>query len=180
MATIVTKKDIKLAFADAIIGGIMVVFGMVVRFWAIPNHIKYNLQIPHVTPEFFPEVFSIFLSLLGVALFLSSYFKYTHLRASWDSIPDKDRDTESQEDMISFKIVSFSVLLAAFIYAITLSSIGFMVGTTVLVFVLFKLFGGKKIWQGLLTSVCTSTALWFFFRVYLHVGLPTGRFWLRG
>ena len=83
-------------------------------------------------------------------------------------------------ERIPIKPVSFVVLLVALLYTFLLPWVGFLLGTPLLVFVLFKLLGGEKWWQGVILSACVTAILWWFFRIYLHVALPMGfleEFW---
>jgi hypothetical protein len=167
-----STKGLDPHLGDIFSGAIVVLLGLVLRFWAIPRYIKYNIKVAVLAPESFPAAFSLMLILLGVILLTQGWLQYRTKK-----LVHKAEGQSSELKKITMKPVSFVVLLVAFIYVNLLYPIGYPLATVLLIVVLFKFLGGKKMWQGILLGICTSAATWWFFRIYLMVALPSGRIW---
>lgn len=177
----VFKRGLDSKLADAFAGGFVILFGLWLNFWAIPRYIVYERQFPVLSPESVPAGVSLILVLLGAVMLVKGLLQYR----TWKQVEQQaqaKKDTKALEAIrqksrrVSIKPVAFVVLLLTILYACFLTEVGFLLGTCVLIFVLFKLLGGKKWWQGAILSVGTVAALWVFFRLYLHIALPEGFF----
>lgn len=169
--------------ADVFGAGFIIIFGLWLNFWAIPHYIISKFKFAGPPPEAIPSIFSLLMVLLGIGLLVTSLLSYLAFRGR-QQLAQTKKDTKALETMVqksrrvSMRPIAFVTLLLALLYTIFLREAGFLLGTSVLIIVLFKLFGGKKWWQGAILGVCVSGILWGVFRIYLHVALPTG-FWER-
>ncbi|MGI6574887.1 MAG: tripartite tricarboxylate transporter TctB family protein [bacterium] len=134
-----STKGLDPHLGDIFSGAMVVLLGLVLRFWAIPRYIKYNIKVAVLAPESFPAAFSLMLILLGVILLTQGWLQYRTKK-----LVHKAEGQSSELKKITMKPVSFVVLLVAFIYVNLLYPIGYPLATVLLIVVLFKFLGGKE------------------------------------
>lgn len=144
---------------DAMAGSLIVLFAFWIRFWAIPRYVSHEVT-GGLSSGTVPSALSLILIVLGAYLVVRSVWQLRH--------------AGPLQRKMSVRLTSFVVLLAALVYAVSLERVGFLFGTPLLVFVVFKLLGGKKWWQGVILSVCVTGIFWGVFRIGFHIALPSG------
>lgn len=144
--------------ADRIVALVLVVLGMWV-FWQASQITFFSDEL--LGPSFFPKFLAVFLIFLGLLLLLRTF-----LVSEFSKI---DVDIQG-----SGKILA--VILASVIYLLTLTSVGFLITTPLLMFVLMMLLTRGNLLIKIGFSVLFPLVAWMIFKEFLKIPLPWGIF----
>ncbi|MFZ7104229.1 MAG: tripartite tricarboxylate transporter TctB family protein [Peptococcaceae bacterium] len=109
----------------------------------------------------FPKIFAWVLVLIGLWRLVFFMIKGTDKNAVLNV---------EQIDMI--KLLAGTVVI--FAYVILLPLLGYLITTTVSIFLLIYLLGKPKVQTALLCSLAATVVIWTVFDKFLHVPLPSG------
>ncbi len=114
-------------------------------------------------PGFFPFYLGAALGLVALALLL---------RAAWRGGSEAAASAEADEGLQRWKVPV--TLAALFVYAFVLEPLGFVVGTALLIFFLFRVIEGYSWAMAVGGSILTAGFSYALFKVWLGVQLPAG------
>ncbi len=150
---------------DAIAGSLIFLFGLWIKFWAIPRYVNHEATWG-LSSATVPSALSLVLIVLGA---------YLAVRSIWQL-----RHAKSRQKMF-VGLTPFVILLVSLVYAVFFNRVGFLLSTPWLVFAAFKLLGGEKWWHGIILGICVTGILWVVFRIGFNIGLPAGPLeWILG
>lgn len=153
-------RGIHMPLADLVAGVFVFVVGLILYFWAVPFHISESFSAREgIGPKTFPSAFSLLTAGLGVFLALKGHWEIRHHKTG---------------DLVEFSPIALVILGIGLLFSFFLVWGGFLLVNTLSMFVLFKVFGGKKGWQGLLLGFGVTVCLYLFFSTYLDLAIPWG------
>ena len=145
---------------DQWLGITFIGFSLLLNFVLIPTSIPVVRGFGSST-RLFPRIFSILIGVVGASLLFSRSPTGETERSSLDKI------------QLVRVFVIFSLALG---YVLLIRIIGFVVATTLFLFVVIWFFGERRWYLCLATSIVTSFAIKYILALPLRISLPTGLF----
>lgn len=163
------KITVNYNFANIVCGAVVLIFGLVFYFYAVPYHISESFSaLSSIGPKTFPSAFSFALMVLGVALLYKSHKNYQVVQKL------KKEGTPVKDEVITFSGIALIIAVIGIVYTALLETGGYIIINTITMVGFYYMFGGKSWWKGILLGVGVSLALWLFFAVYLDLAIPRG------
>lgn len=146
---------------DFYLGLTILAFGLTLIFWLTPNFVGNPLAQSHlkVNPGTFPDLVGYLLIFLSLLLIYQS--PRTSLMVS-----------RSQDKRFSWTILIFIGFIFVF-YFISLL-IGMLPASMIIIFVLMRIYGYKKMWVSIIISLLLPILLFIFFEKVAQVQVPRG------
>lgn len=133
-----------------------------------------KMTTTQIGPAFMPQVISILIALVSLAVIYEGYKKVKAGKEVDSSI--KNDDAEGTDKGVSYKPVIVSFILMAF-YVVIMPVIGFLITTAVFMFIQMMVLSSKLERRWLLfavVSVVSSVIIYYVFRNVFYIMLPSG------
>ena len=143
---------------DQWLGITFICVSLMLNFVLIPHSIPVVRGYGSST-RLFPRIFSILIGVVGASLLFS--------RSHTD---ESERPSLDKSQLIRVFVI-FSLALG---YIVLIRTIGFVVATTLFLFIVIWFFGERRWYLCLATSVITSFAIKYILALPLGISLPTG------
>lgn len=156
-----------------LIAGLFVLFlGLILYFWAVPMYISESFSaMKEIGPKTFPSAFSLVMAGLAAILVIKSYQEAKKVRTSCSS----NHETQGA-DLITFTPMALVILVVGLLFSAMLKLGGYILVNTFSILILYKMFGGRSWWKGILLGISVTICIYLFFATYLDLAIPLG--WL--
>ncbi|MCM3759535.1 tripartite tricarboxylate transporter TctB family protein [Alkalihalobacillus oceani] len=139
----------------------------------------YTLQIPassstSIGPEFWPRVVLISLAIMGIVLLIKSLREMKRPAIVEESISETEKVEEEFEVEEVHKSRYLIIILALFVYILSLSFIGFVPTTPFMLIGIALIIGMRKWYSMALTGVLGTACFIYLFANTLNIPLPRG------
>ncbi|MDN4493489.1 tripartite tricarboxylate transporter TctB family protein [Ureibacillus aquaedulcis] len=133
------------------------------------------MTVSDIGPEFLPRIVAITLFILSISLFIKAYVQKKkegeiQIAEEIESVPQK----ESKKEIY---LLVITTLILIVLYLIVLPSLGFLIATTVYLYIQIYLMAPADKRNHIkigLVSVLSSTIIYFVFRNVFYLMLPSG------
>ena len=153
--------SIKEGKAEIYLGIFFTVMGIIFLTLIIPNQIKY-IEGAYPQPRFFPNLIMAIQTVLGIALGIGGYRKVKAKKEGQEEYTFKWKE-------VRLVLITLGILI---VYVIALDFIPYLPATIIATGALITVFGQKKIWKIVLTSVLVPSIIYFGMTYGLQVKLP--------
>ncbi len=149
---------------DMVSGLIFIGFSLCLLFWLIPQGIvePKNVRYAALSPSYYPKIIAFVLLILGVVIIIQSYFRF-----------GKKWGDEYTLHAKGFHRTSLFIA-TLIIYAGTLNILGFVLGSSLALFVSMTIAGERNYWIILGIALILPMALYLFFLKIARIPIPTG------
>jgi hypothetical protein len=164
------RRGIHLSLANLIAGVFVFFLGLILYFWAVPFHISSSFSaMKGIGPKTFPSAFSLIVAGLGAILVFKGYPELKRSRSAGS--PEHGLQGEA---FVRFTLMALVILAVGLLYSALLKSGGYLLVNTLSILILFKMFGGRQWWKGLLLGIGVTVCIYLFFGTYLDLAIPLG------
>lgn len=149
---------------DMVSGLIFIVFSLCLLFWLIPLGIvePKNVRYAALSPSYYPKIIAFVLLILGLVITIHSYLKFGKKWGDGYELHAK-----------GFHRTSLFIA-TLIVYAGTLNILGFVLGSSLALFVSMSIAGERNYWITLGTAVILPMVLYLFFLKIARIPIPTG------
>jgi len=127
----------------------------------IPYQIK-DISAYKLKPSFFPKLVLYLMGMVSLLLFITSYST------------KNNKEKNDKPEPIKLDIKKLVVIIAVLGYILTIDWIGFLLGSFLLILLLFLISGERKWIVMVLGAILLPGILYYIFANLFHVPLPTG------
>lgn len=165
------KSDRRRDIAAAIL---FLIFGLVTVFYLIPQGVRVpgSVKVAALSPDFWPRI-------IGYGAIAASIF----LLIETMTIQQPHLDAEETEDAAQYQLATLPATLriiimvvALFAFYASLTTLGVVAASVVLLFAMMLFFGERKLWLVIPLSIGVPVLLYLFFRYVASVPIPLGIF----
>ncbi len=156
----------KKGFKDIYTGLVLFAASLLMFFYVIPHHIK-AYTVYGLPPSFFPKVITVALGVFSFILIISGLRQGGKEAFSLEAIKEHFRSIDGRPARNVLMIFGIAIL-----YYIGLATIGFIISTPIIIFLLGIAFRWKRYVILILISGLTTTVLYLIFGVVLGSPLP--------